>query len=115
MSDWLMASGCVEDLTEEEAEWWSEQEFYSANIEEHDGGTHLVFEGIPQDDELDLLKGFFKRFRPIDCVTITWACQTGSYCGGGACLIAADTDLWNHVGEWADEQAEKFRLSTRPK
>jgi hypothetical protein len=113
MSDWLMASGCIENLTTEESAWWSDQEFDCANIEEHDGGEHLVFDSLPLDDEVDLLQESFKRFRPNDCVTITWACECGRYFGGGACLIAADTDLWNHVADWSDEQAEKYRLAKK--
>lgn len=110
MSDWLMAAGRIENLTDDEASWWLNRENASlANVKENNGKRHLAFETVPQDEEIAVVQEFFKLFRPHDCVTITWACQSDSESSGGACLIAATTSLWNRPGKWADKQEKKFR------
>lgn len=128
MADWLEASGCIKHLTPEEMRWWKAQEYlglfativsacdvmaseleseFNEYVAEF-GEFHLTINYVPQDELVDLVQDFFKRFRPHECVTITWACESGSYLGGGACLISATDDKWIHTGNWAKEQEEQF-------
>ena len=72
------------------------------------GEFYVKFTDVPQDELVDVIQEFFKRFRPNECVTITWACESGPYRGGGACLISATEDKWNHTGNWAEEQKADF-------
>ena len=95
MSDWLSAAGEIPNLTEEEKSWWRNQENSEGVAEIYE--DCLRFTSVPENEQVDLLQLFLKRFRPHECVTITWACQSGPYYGGGACLISATEDKWNHT------------------
>jgi hypothetical protein len=125
MAEFLEASGRIAHLTNEEKSWLEAQKdvelfatiVQAGDTDSTDGNVtdvaqgaefDLTFTSVPQDEQVAVVQEFFKRFRPLECVTITWACESGPYRGGGACLISATEDKWNHTGNWAKEQEEEF-------
>jgi hypothetical protein len=109
MTNWLSASGQIKKLSPEEMSWWKAVEcgkkFFEI-VSVDDGEPYLDIISVPEGTQVGVLQEFFRKFRPVECVAITWACESGTYFGGGACLIAAEEDHWNHTGIWA-EKAEK--------
>jgi len=120
MSDWLEAYGRITHLTDDEKAWWDDQEEaeYFATIVSTDdadaewvaevGKHYLKFTDLPQVSQVDVVQEFFKRFRLGQCVTITWACESGAYRGGGACLLSATQTKWINTSEWAEKQEKEF-------
>ena len=121
MADWLEAYGLISHLTTDEKAWWEaqdeEEQCFARIVSTYDsdaewvaevGKHYLKFTDVPQGTQVDLVQEFFKRFRLGKCVTITWACESGAYRGGGACLISATEDKWNNTMKWAERQEKEF-------